>query len=96
MASVARPQVIAIVGGNKDRFSGRVGGDARLRFYSSSKEGGCGELSALLASIRSGGVDEVWILYRWLSHSESERIQRVCRKRGVPVRLFPGLGQLPL
>jgi len=96
MGSVDSQAVVAIVGGNKDRFAQRVQSDRPLRFYSCGSEGGCGELRALLASIKSGGIGEVWMLYRWIGHSESQRIQQVCRACGIRVSLFPGLGSLPL
>lgn len=94
MAAVTkrRRRVIALVGGIADREAHYVETEAGVRLFASSKEGGAGELRRLLASIGSGGVDEVWILLCWIGHSESKKIVAECKKHGVRVRRFRGLG----
>jgi len=99
MAAVAssngrpRRRVLAIVGGIADQTAHHIETSAKVKLYASSKEGGTGELRRLKASIRHGGVDEVWILEGWIGHSESHVIAEECSKQGIPVRRFRGLGQ---
>lgn len=92
---MAPVKVIALVGGIADRRSHQVEVNGTLKTFASSRNGGTGELRRLIASIRSGGIDEVWILTCWIGHSECHAIVRECRKRGVPVKRVSGLGQLP-
>jgi hypothetical protein len=84
---------LAIVGGIADRTAHHIETNAKVRLYASSKEGGAGELRRLKASIRRGGVDEVWILTCWIGHSECQAIVDECNKHGIPVHRFRGLGQ---
>ena len=94
-----RPQprtrrVVALIGGIPEKRPADAGGEAEIRVYGSAKEAGAGELRRLLASLKGGGIDEVWILFCWIGHSESRAIQKVCRRRGIPVRLLGGRGQV--
>jgi hypothetical protein len=88
-----RRWVLAIVGGIDDRTAHHIETDAKVKLYASSKEGGAGELRRLKASIRRGGIDEVWILTCWIGHSECHAIVEECRKHGIPVHRLRGLGQ---
>lgn len=88
-----RRWVLALVGGIANRVAHHIATDAKLKLYASMKEGGAGELRRLVASIRGGGIDEVWILACWIGHSESGVIAEECNKRGIPVHRFRGLGQ---
>lgn len=84
---------LAVVGGIADRTAHHIETDAKVRYYASSKEGGAGELRRLMASLRRGGTDEVWILTCWIGHSECNAIVEACNKRGIPVHRFAGLGR---
>ncbi|MBL8618294.1 MAG: hypothetical protein JNM72_21955 [Deltaproteobacteria bacterium] len=74
-----------------------LGGDGRsrrhhpagavVRVYPSTRYGGNGGLRALEASLRAGGVDLVVLLTRWVGHSASNKIMKLCRQLGVPVRV---------
>jgi hypothetical protein len=88
-----RRRVLALVGGIADRIARTIDTDAKVKRYASAKEGGAGELRRLLASIKRGGIDEVWVLVRWIGHSESKAIDRECRKRGIHVERLGGLAQ---
>lgn len=94
MAAVRRRRVVALVGGIAERLDeGGEDGKAEVRVFGSVQEGGDGELRRLLASLRGGRVDEVWILTCWIGHSQSGAITRACKKLGIPVRRFGGRGQ---
>ena len=84
---------LAVVGGVADRTAHHIETEAKVRYYASSKEGGAGELRRLKASIKRGGIDEVWILTCWIGHSECHAIVEECSKRGIPVHRLRGLGQ---
>lgn len=84
-------------------FQGRIavfGGDARQarRFkhldgvicYPAAGCGGSRHAQRLADSIRHGGVDRVFILVRWNSHSGTRLIRDVARAHGVPVMLLAG------
>ena len=66
---------------------------AELRVFGSASEAGVGELRRLVASLRRGGIDEIWILLCRVGHSEARAIKQACRKRCIPVRLYDGRGQ---
>lgn len=91
MAALTRRRVIALVGGLVAPID--LPGDAEVRRYGSVQEGGEGELRRVLRSLRSGAVDEVWLLFRLLGHNESRAISRLCRRLGVTVRLLAGHGE---
>ena len=93
MKRCRRRTIIALVGGIANRVAHDIEIDGKVRHFASSKEGGAGELRRLLASIKSGGLDEVWILICWIGHSESRAIEKACRKHGIPVWRIRGLGQ---
>ena len=87
-------RVVALIGGIPEERQADAGGEAEIRVYGSAKEAGAGELRRLLASLKGGGIDEVSLLFCWIGHSESRAIQNVCRRRGIPVRLLGGRGQV--
>jgi len=95
MASVkpAKRRRVALVGGIAPRVAKTLDAKTKLERYASAKEGGTGELRRLLASIKRGGVDEVWILLCWIGHSETRVIEEECTKRGIPVKRLRGPGQ---
>jgi hypothetical protein len=93
LSSGPRRRVLALVGGIADRATPAVDTEAKVKRFASAKEGGAGELRRLVASIKRGGVDEVWILVCWIGHSESKAIDKECRKRGIHVVRLGGLGQ---
>ena len=94
MAAV-RPErrIVALVGNLADPIDDLKAETIELRVFGSARESGAGELRRLQASVKRGGIDEVWILCCWLGHSESRAILQMCRKRKIPVRLFGGRGQ---
>jgi hypothetical protein len=68
-----------------------IGGDGRrspssllyIRFVPSSRNGGPARIHHAVAAIRSGAVDVVVLLTRWLGHSEYHLIVRTCRAANV-------------
>jgi hypothetical protein len=69
-----------------------IGGDARqrmrcvegatIRSFASSQYGGANTRNALTA-IKTGPIDLVVLLVRWLGHSERHAIVHACKARGV-------------
>ncbi len=88
-----RRRVVALVGGIAARVARRLGAEGKIKRFASAKEGGSGELRRLLASIKGGGIDEVWILVCWIGHSETRVIVEACTKRGIRVERLRGPGQ---
>ena len=79
----------AIVGGDGRRLKRlSYGPDARV--FPAAKYGGNGLIRALCAALRARQVDRVVLLIRFVDHSTSERIKRLCRRLGVPVERFAG------
>lgn len=75
-----------------------LGGDGRIvrghrwprkpRVYPSSRRSGARAVDRLEQSIRAGGTDRVIILARFVGHSATRRIRRVCAQAGVAVELW--------
>jgi hypothetical protein len=86
-------RVVALVGGLADPIDDLAADTIELRLFGSRRDAGAGELRRLQASVKRGGIDEVWILCCWMGHSESRAIVRLCRKRKIPVRMLGGRGQ---
>ena len=79
----------AIVGGDGRRIK-RLSYGPETRVFPAAKYGGNGMVRALHAALRAGQIDRVVLLIRFVDHSTSERIKRLCRRLGVPVDRFPG------
>lgn len=62
-----------------------------LLCYGGAQHKGNGELQRLLAALRAGRINEVWILWRWAGHSAVGRLIHVCDKLGVPYSLVGSL-----
>ena len=39
-------------------------------------------------------IDEVWILFRWIGHSEVTRLRAICKARGITYNLVTGVSAL--
>lgn len=80
---------IALYGGD-GRLQGRLDAPARLRSWASSKSGGRGALVGLEAALRSGAIDAVVVLTKWVGHSQLGRLKRLCARFSVPMRFVRG------
>ncbi|MCB9797624.1 MAG: hypothetical protein H6741_33460 [Alphaproteobacteria bacterium] len=76
-------QVVALLGGDGGR-SVRAPEGARIRRYPSVRQGGNGAQRRLMAALKAGTIDRVW-LDRRLGHAEVLAVRRLCRARGIPV-----------
>lgn len=94
MAPVRPRRVVALVGEVTERGAGDNDDVVEIRVFGSANEAGAGELRRLLASLKAGRIHEVRILLCKIGHSETRAIKQVCRKLGIPVRLFDGRGQV--
>lgn len=72
---------IAIVGGNGRAHSIRVA--AEIRSYPSSLDGGNGSIRRVIAAIKSGKIQLVLLLVRWIGHSEYDAVVKACKAAGV-------------
>jgi len=90
----ALKKVIALVGGIASATSPFDTGDVKVRSFASSREGGAGELRRIVSSLKSGGIEEVWVLTGCNGHSEIRKITDECRKLKIPLKFFRGLGQV--
>jgi len=80
---------VALVGGDgRTPSSSPVG--VELRLFAGSRDGGNGDQRALRAAIRAGSVDLVLVLSRFFSHSDFRCLKRLCRRRGIPLRVLRG------
>lgn len=75
-----------------------IGGDARLAIVPefpctripSVKHGGRGALKRALSRIRTRSCSAVFVLTKFLGHSEYRAIQCACRNQGVPLHIVSG------
>lgn len=81
--------VVLLVGGDARQGDRRIG-RAFVRAVASRKFGGNGGHRSLIASIRSGRVELVVLLARWIGHSEAGSITATCRAAGVRYLLVDG------
>ena len=88
--SPRRRSVVAIFGGDGRWSPGESTDDVTVRICPSSKHGGNARWRSLAVAIRAGFVDRVFVLARWLGHSESHAIVDACRRAGVPVQVVAG------
>jgi hypothetical protein len=79
---------VAVVGGD-GRFRPEQLPGAEVRIFLARRYGGNRGLRDLVAAVQAGGVDRVVVLARWNSHSTTCRVLRVCRRRRVPVEVWP-------
>ena len=86
--AAGRTPRIAVLGGDgrfrRDRLPG-----CRVRVFPGSRFGGNGPARRLERSLRAGGIDQVVILARWIGHSETSRVLRLCRRLDVPFQVVP-------
>jgi len=85
---------IAVVGGLCTKWRRELSSTAGIRCYGSKNHTGRGELARLRAALRAGTITEVWILYRWIGHSEANAIKKICKKLGVPVGYVRSLSEI--
>jgi len=81
---------IAVVGGLLSKWRRYLVHDG-VRCYGSAHHTGNGELRRLLAAIHNGRLREVWILWRWIGHSEVGAIIKACRANRTPYRLVSSI-----
>lgn len=62
---------------------------AKLRRFLSSRDGGEGEVRALEQALKHGTISRVLILARWIGHSTTARILKLCRKLEIVFVLIP-------
>lgn len=80
---------IALYGGD-GRLRDRLDAPARLRAWAGSKSGGRGALSSLEDALRSGAIDAVVVLTKWVGHTQLDRVKRLCARFDVPLRFVNG------
>ena len=85
-SSNSRPLCIGVLGGDGRPIPG-LPARCRVKLFRARRYGGNGELRRLERSLRSGGIDQLWVLTRWNSHSCTRLALRLCRRLGVPVEL---------
>lgn len=76
-------KTFAVIGGDV-RTHERYPDDVVVRRYASVRYGGNGPRKAAIQAIRSGGVDAVVLLTRWLGHSSFNAIRAACHRAGIP------------
>jgi hypothetical protein len=59
-----------------------------VKHFLGRRYGGNGELRRLERSLRNGGIDQLWVLARWNSHSCTRLAMRICRQLGIPVEMI--------
>ena len=84
---------IAVVGGLCTKWRRELSSTG-IRRYGSENHTGRGELARLRAALRAGTITEVWILYRWIGHSEANAIKKICKKLGVPIVYVQSLSEI--
>jgi len=84
---------VAVIGGVVNKLRERLSGTG-LRCYGSAHHSGNGELQRLLAAIRGGTIDEVWILFRSIGHSEVRRLRATCKACGITYTLVTGISSI--
>lgn len=82
----------AILGGDGRRHK-RLSYGLGARVFPARKYGGNGLIRALKAALRSGNIDRVVLLVRFLDHSTSEHVKRLCRRLGVKVEVDGGVAR---
>lgn len=87
-SAIGDPSRVAIYGGD-GRHLHRFTAAASFRVFSGIRYGR-GSLTALDEAIRTGSIDLVVVLVRFIGHSECRALNRVCRSRGTAVRCFRG------
>ena len=63
---------------------------AQIECFSSTRDGGNGDIRRAVARIRSGSVDGVVIRADFIGHSAFKTIRKVCKRCGLAVRVVSG------
>jgi len=82
-------QTVAVIGGDvrpHERYPAAV----VVRRYRSAKYGGNGSIRSAIGAIRSGSIDAVVLLTRWMGHSSFHAIRDACSRAGVPCVMAAG------
>ena len=79
---------MALVGGDPKRLVVLVDGVA-IQAFGCARDVGSGELKRLQQSIRSGALDLVVVLARFVGHSMCDSVREECRRASVRCRLLP-------
>lgn len=87
-SAIGVPSRVAIYGGD-GRHLHRFTAVGSFRVFSGNRYGR-GSLSALDEAIRTGSIDLVIVLVRFIGHPEYRALKRVCRSTGTMVRCFRG------
>jgi hypothetical protein len=53
----------------------------QVRFFGSPRDAGSGQLKSLVAAIKAGSIDEVYLLTRWNGHGTTQQVRKLCRLR---------------
>lgn len=83
-----KPLRVALVGGDPKRLVVLVEGVV-VQAFGSARDVGTGELKRLQQSIRSGALDLVVVLARFVGHSMYDVVRDECRRARVRCRLLP-------
>jgi hypothetical protein len=83
------PLRVAVVGGDEREGPSYPEG-VEVRRYGSRRFRGNGGLRRILAAIRTGELDAVVVLVRWLGHPASKAVRAACRRAGVRCRVVTG------
>jgi len=82
--SIYRNKRIVVVG-FKGRTTSTFPGAHTVRHFRSARDAGNGPQKAVIAAIKGGGVDLVFIFTKFCSHRLSDRVKRACRSHNIPV-----------
>lgn len=85
-----RPQRILVVGGDARSAAILHVAGVEVETVQGTNYGGSKSYHRITAVIRHGAPDLVVVLVRWLGHSESARLSKLCSTAKVPCLLVPG------
>jgi hypothetical protein len=82
-------QTVAVIGGDV-RPHEQYPAEVVVRRFRSAKYGGNGSIRSAIGAIRSGSIDAVVLLTRWMGHSSFRSIRETCQRAGVPCIIVAG------
>lgn len=83
------PAVVYLVGGDSRSTAG-FPPHVAMRHFGSTQFGGNGCLKRVLDGLRTGRVDLVVLLTRWIGHSAAREVRDACSVRGIRLLVVPG------
>jgi hypothetical protein len=51
----------------------------QVRFFGSPRDAGSGLLKSLVAAIKAGSIDAVYLLTRWNGHGTTQQVRKLCK-----------------